>query len=97
MTLCKNTKMLTIDGSDAVINLWHDSSIADKVEVAQEEVPCLTIHFDLSTKHPMCQTFGCFLIYFMTCVVWTSTSAPLVLDATVISVVIDGNHLKVCI
>ena len=43
MAVGKKTEMLATGGSDAVINLWHDSTAADKAEAAEKEVRCLTI------------------------------------------------------
>lgn len=44
----KKTEMLATGGSDAVINLWHDSTATDKEEAFRKEVrnflmlvPCL--------------------------------------------------------
>ncbi|MFS7946989.1 putative transcription factor WD40-like family [Helianthus anomalus] len=38
LTVGKKTAMLTTSGSDAVINLWHDSTAADKEDAFRKEV-----------------------------------------------------------
>lgn len=45
LTVGKKTEMLATGGSDAVINLWHDSTAADKEDASRKEVTYLTIHF----------------------------------------------------
>lgn len=45
LTVGKKTEMLATGGSDAVINLWHDSTAADREDEFRKEVMYLTSHF----------------------------------------------------
>lgn len=44
----KKTEMLATGGSDAVINLWHDSTAAEKEEAFRKEVcPLYFLYLDI--------------------------------------------------
>ena len=43
LAIGKKTEMLATGGSDAVINLWHDSTAADKEESFRKEVRHLSV------------------------------------------------------
>lgn len=43
MAIGKKTEMLATGGVDAVVNLWHDSTAAEKEEAFRKEVRCLII------------------------------------------------------
>ena len=38
LTVGKKTEILATGGSDAVVNLWHDSTFSDKEEAFRKEV-----------------------------------------------------------
>lgn len=44
----KKTEMLATGGSDAVVNLWHDSTASDKEEAFRKEVSNPPILFSAS-------------------------------------------------
>lgn len=45
MAVGKKTEMLATGGSDAVVNLWFDSTAADKEEAFRKEVGKQIVHF----------------------------------------------------
>lgn len=65
MAVGKKTEILATGGSDAVINLWHDSTAAEKEEAFLKEVRHLT--FFSSTKSILSEmlddkTIYCFVV-----------------------------------